>query len=691
MPPGQRRNLILNKPDPQYLLRDRFTLNKDAINRRTCEPGPGTLIMHDQPTTGSHTLVIEGGYLFQKNFGVSGTINEDVRPRLNGRAVVSRILKEINGDYRIQWGGANTNQVRFLNGTMRASGDLLTPFVATTNTTYDMVLIQRTNGEFMYARQGTSGNYTLIWVNNVSGANPIARGALSIATSALKIDYFKVINLGAPFDTTDYVIATDRKASPIANDTITQTADSLIEMTITAATGVTKELRVRWTDDNNCWIMRCDQANSTVKLIEKVAGVETERGSAAQTWTNGTQYRLVMYCTGNTIYGYVGNFSAKWIYSSASFNNTATTVKVDTAGTDLVAWPLSHDLDTLLSAGTVLLYDDFTTDRDIGSYQQVPDIGATLTINDTLAKVSTSGGKLFTNATTIPGAGDPKNVYTPHVRLCGRALMTRIKLLGNMRYMLGWNNTVNVSIQEAFGFGDSSGQQGVFVGGGATLIVLPLFALGVETDLAIVLRGSGGWLFYKDATSSIWTLGWVDANYTVSPLWPNFCARTAEFNVSLDDFRITDLPSPFNADYGIVTDRKATSLANDTILHNADALIEHTITAATGVSQELMVRWIDDNNCWIVRMSQSGSTIKLIEKVAGAETERSSVAQTWANGTSYRIKVILDTQAIRTYVANVTKNAYTSASFNQTATVAKVSHAGTDFISWPRTIGLPSV
>lgn len=125
---------------------------------------------------------------------------------------------------------------------------------------------------------------------------------------------------------------------------------------------------------------------------------------------------------------------------------------------------------------------------------------------------------------------------------------------------------------------------------------------------------------------------------------------------------------------------------DETTTSEANALIEQTWTAVTDETWELSTRRTDDDNRWIVRCDQAGSTIKLIERNAGVETERSSAAQTWTNGTQYRLVVVQDGDAIRTYVANVAKNSYTSASFNNTATGVETDKAGSNLVTYPRTL-----
>jgi hypothetical protein len=147
----------------------------------------------------------------------------------------------------------------------------------------------------------------------------------------------------------------------------------------------------------------------------------------------------------------------------------------------------------------------------------------------------------------------------------------------------------------------------------------------------------------------------------------------------------------WESDYAIATNRIPVSSNGETTTAEADALIEHRITAATGVTQELMVRRIDDNNCIIVRMDQVAGTIATIKKEAGVETPLDSDAQTWVNGTDYIVRCHVIGSYIRTYVhiaataSPMNKNVVVN-TYNQTETGVKVSHAGTELITWPHVL-----
>jgi lysophospholipase L1-like esterase len=210
-------------------------------------------------------------------------------------------------------------------------------------------------------------------------------------------------------------------------------------------------------------------------------------------------------------------------------------------------------------------------------------------------------------------------------------------------------------------------------------------------DQGIVLRPSNGF-FQIVRDHGRWKLSWVDTSGSASTVYPYFSSYGANIGtVSLDNFRTTQLTGPIATASGMATNRSAVTANGTQGAQEADALIEWTYTAATGVTAELMFRRTDDSNTYILRMNQSGSTAKIIKKVAGVETEIKSVAQTWTNATTYRIVVVLEGLDCFVYVDGASVIRLSSAdsplaTFNQTATGVKVNRAGTDLICWPRDI-----
>lgn len=149
------------------------------------------------------------------------------------------------------------------------------------------------------------------------------------------------------------------------------------------------------------------------------------------------------------------------------------------------------------------------------------------------------------------------------------------------------------------------------------------------------------------------------------------------------------LTSPWTTDFGIATVSSPTTTNGQVFAGNADGITEHTITAATGVTQELMIRRTDDNNCIIARADQANSKVHLFSVESGIETElggAGGAAQTWTDGVSYVIKVHHIGQSVDVYVDDSRKRTTTAATFNTSITGAKVSHAGANFAAWPRTL-----
>ncbi len=305
----------------------------------------------------------------------------------------------------------------------------------------------------------------------------------------------------------------------------------------------------------------------------------------------------------------------------------------------------------------------------------------TLTLIDPADQLSISGAAL--QVAGGDGAGWVRGFYgtTGLARMAGRSLVVSFTQVSGSAYApLVWSRSAGIVAPNSAGTSDhalrqNAGNPQIYINGTAG----PAHNV-VMTAGAIVLRAAGAFYLYQ--LSGVWSLEWVDNAQNTATLYAEF----SNFNGvgAIQDFTVADIGGNWATAYGLATSRIAVTIADDTTTMTADGLIEHTITAATGITQELIVRRTDDSNCWIVRMDQTGSTCALIEKNAGVETSRSSVAQTWTNGTGYRIVAYCVGNAIDVYVASVIKATYTSATFNNTATGVKVSRAGTDLVAWPR-------
>lgn len=203
-------------------------------------------------------------------------------------------------------------------------------------------------------------------------------------------------------------------------------------------------------------------------------------------------------------------------------------------------------------------------------------------------------------------------------------------------------------------------------------------------ELLLVSRNPGAFWFYR-VHAGPWNLAWVDDTISAASIrwrW-NETGRP----ISVDEAFIGQLtPATWLGRDNWAVSYKATTVDGDTALMQSNGCVTHNITAATGVTQELSIRRLDDDNRWIVRCDQANSTIKLIERVSGVETQRASAAATWANGTSYRIVVFASTYAIHVWINTTYKVEYLSARNLVTATGVKVSHAGSNLYAWPESV-----
>ena len=340
---------------------------------------------------------------------------------------------------------------------------------------------------------------------------------------------------------------------------------------------------------------------------------------------------------------------------------------------------------------TYLLLDRFTTDASapLTSPRTAQPGPGSWTVTDTNSRL-----RIVAGALTLDSAGlsfsDPGIVSIgSYARVAGRAYLVNVDISdADGIAMIGWVGPSSAGLAQ-HGIHFRSATLKVYASNTTPTTDIIVDAFSATTyQISIILQNTGAFYLIKGGAFTAWTLIWVGNQDTGQPLYAEIAARS--LLGAWDNLRVTDLGGAWASDYGIATQRKATSADSDTITMQANALVEHTITAATGVTQELNVRYTDADNRWIVRMDQAGSTCKLIERNAGTETERSSAAQTWTNGSTYRVVVVCDGTTITSYVANIQKNTYASATLNQTATTATVSNAGADLVSWPRTVTLPA-
>lgn len=326
-----------------------------------------------------------------------------------------------------------------------------------------------------------------------------------------------------------------------------------------------------------------------------------------------------------------------------------------------------------------LVRDEFTTPQTapITSPRAcVPGPGI-LTKVDSGNNYSISGGKLVQGGSV--GHGDPGIWGAAFARVAGLALMGNWTKPASPSGYFGFDDDQSFLLLAGAINSAEASRWHLYINGVATGRVKDDSVASSTHSMALILRSSGFLPFVKIGSS--WCLLYPVKTGTAATVYPAWYGMASGHQ--MDNFRVARLASPFNTDYGIVTQRIASASVGNTIVHEANGIIEATWTATTSETFELSVRRTDDNNRWVARASQAGSTIKLIEINAGVETERGSAAQTWTNGTNYRVVLSCDGNTIRIFVADSLKIAYGTATFNNNATGAKTSHVVTDLVSWP--------
>lgn len=349
---------------PEFDLWDDFTTNEAAplASPRTAEPGPGTLTLvdtEDKLSISGGALVCAGGKA-SPGYGDPAIYGASVA-RSAGRTLLAVLnLDQTNKEASLGW---DSNQSSILtdgvlfnaSGTLQAYNSAFTGNLDSysASTDYSIAVALRGTGFFVYAKGGVFTDWMLVWVA-ASGTTANLYPVLGSTSAALDASTLRVLDLPAPFDT-DYGLATNRIAGAVsAGATFVHEANCLIEFVLTTiGSAGFAYIDYRKQDDNNCWRIRWN-SSGTLALIERVAGVDTERGSATSVLSNG--HRIVVIADGTTIRVYSNNV-LRITYASATNFATETDGELEALGTggavsDIVAWPrtLTGQAKTLLDA-----------------------------------------------------------------------------------------------------------------------------------------------------------------------------------------------------------------------------------------------------------------------------------------------------------------------------------------------------
>ena len=358
-----------------YILHDTFTdthldgTGKDDTGNYT----RGVLDSESKLSISNNILTCTGGKA-SPGWGNPRVVYSPGITRVAGKASRFRINPTIANGSNLMAGWANsaTPTVAFPSGQITYGGDnssggplgSLTYYsnqVVSTgwripNSYQQYMVVQQTTGAYLLGYGGSFAKPCLVMVDKNDTWTPLYP-TISNYSLPFTCSDFAVLDLNQFADldwTSAHGLATNYIASPVSGTTTTMVSDALVEVTWTPATSDVLELSFRrGADDNNRWLVRCDQAAGTIKLFKKIGGVETEfNPGITQGWTASTAYRILVIADSDNIAVYAGtstgNLNLKLatvmtvnIYDASLITNTGAGVNLTGTGTitQLITWP----------------------------------------------------------------------------------------------------------------------------------------------------------------------------------------------------------------------------------------------------------------------------------------------------------------------------------------------------------------
>lgn len=715
MPYPGRNRLLARGSRWAYKLRDLFsTARTPAAGVRTCEPGPGTLRfveMNGQLSIANGALVYPAQV--SGTLGHQGVVGPGVS-RVIGRTLVGEFQWSALGSLYFAFAtaarldtasGANVAAGFFANSTAlqlaNAAGVLAPTFgTVATSTTYQLAIVLRNPGALFYYRQGTSGNWTLLWVSN-TGTTATLYPILSNLTNVGTLKNLKVVDLGTPF-TGQNTPATNTLTNPSAGTTTTAAADTVIEWSFTYTALTAVSVLFRRQSDNEQWEVLASTGGALF-LREYTGGTPTNRATQASVFVDATAYRVVVTAVGNVYAVYVNSVLVLSYTDGGNHLTTETGVKLATAGSavsSLICWPRVYDLSTAIAAGTPQLNDQFTNSVSAGVYNlraAEPGPGQ-WRLADGLG-VSLIGGSTFQFTGDGLRWGDPVLVGEAMARVPGRALLFRATgQNGVAGHYAGW---VNAAKPAAFDFADGGCVYAVgttsYVTAGVTAGFDPSgYTLSTFGRHMLVLLTTG--FLYCAEVNGVWKLLWVDETRTTTPLYPALVHSHAGGTKTYSDVAVLDLPAPWSTNNGAATFVASGSLSGGaTAAHLPDTLAVFKLAAVEAGMADKVVRFRkkDANNYIKYRVFDNGvgCTAVLSKVVTGVETVLATYAGAFAYAATPRVTIIADGNVYRVHHNEVLASQVTDAGNSHLTEVSAEIASGTfsGLAFWPRYPPLPAL
>lgn len=205
----------------------------------------------------------------------------------------------------------------------------------------ELILILRNEGAWIIDYDEST--YTLRFPAATLLDNPsMGIAAHAAATQATAIDYIYMDKAVGKWQNS-YCLLTGGDLTPATGASILTTESAWIQFYWIPNTDEVLEIRFRRTDDDNCWLVRCDQAAGTIKLFTRISGSETEYSAGkTQTWTVDTEYNILIRDIGSSIKTFVDN-TEKNVQASTTYNAGVTGAKASgfALGNRFVSYPYS--------------------------------------------------------------------------------------------------------------------------------------------------------------------------------------------------------------------------------------------------------------------------------------------------------------------------------------------------------------
>lgn len=202
---------------------------------------------------------------------------------------------------------------------------------------YDIRAVQQDYGAWSAVKGGAWAAWTMLFQGGARASGSTATNAADTQkihadiAAAWELDDLIQWDMGGAFGRSFLWGAGNIEPDP-TGVTLVSAADLFATVEWSPAAAATCELSIRRTDDDNRWIVRGAESGNTIKLIQREAGVETERASASYTWGTTDKTRIWIRVEGTRIV-FGTDAAQQGVYTSASFNQTETGVKVSASNT----------------------------------------------------------------------------------------------------------------------------------------------------------------------------------------------------------------------------------------------------------------------------------------------------------------------------------------------------------------------